>query len=337
MAQAAPQQKNASFQYGGQAVIEGVMMRGPETLAVAVRRRDGSILVERQPVPAWPRCHPLLQWPLVRGTVVLLESVVVGIRMLTYSASVAAEEEGEELSRGEIVLSLFLGLSLGIFFFVVLPALFGQWSVGYLGSLGQNILEGVLRLGLFLGYLWIVSRLAEIRRLFAYHGAEHKVIHAWEAEAALEAEAAARFSRLHPRCGTSFLLLVFVLAVLLYSLFDTSGLAARIATRVGLLPVLAGISYELLKWSGRHTASAPVRCLIAPGLWLQRLTTREPDKGQLEVAVAALTAVLVATIPAEERPDLEGLAPVRQPSSGGAGSGPPGGPGGVPAGGTAQR
>ncbi|MBC7335479.1 MAG: DUF1385 domain-containing protein [Clostridia bacterium] len=125
--------------------------------------------------------------------------------------------------------------------------------------------------------------------------------------------------------------------MLLYSLFDTSGLAARIATRVGLLPVLAGISYELLKWSGRHTASAPVRCLIAPGLWLQRLTTREPDKGQLEVAVAALTAVLVATIPAEERPDLEGLAPVRQPSRGGAGSGPPGGPGGVPAGGTAQR
>jgi uncharacterized protein YqhQ len=296
----------ASFQYGGQAVIEGVMMRGPESLAVAVRRQDGSILVERQPVPAWVRRYPCLKWPLVRGIVALLESLVVGVQVLTYSAGVAAEGEGEELSRGEIALALLLATGLAVFFFVVLPAIFGHWSAGRLGPLGQNMVEGLLRLGLFLGYLLAISRLSDIRRLFAYHGAEHKVIHAWEAGAGLQPETAGKFSRLHPRCGTSFFLLVFLLAVLLYSLVNTPGLAFRIMARLGLLPVLAGVSYELLKWSGRHAGSPPVRLLIAPGLWLQRITTREPDAGQLEVAAAALTAVLAAPVSGCSAPQVPG-------------------------------
>jgi len=291
----------APFQYGGQAVIEGVMMRGPENLAVAIRRPDGSILVEKRPVPAWTRRYRFLGWPFIRGLVALLESLVLGIQLLTYSANVAVEEEGEELGSGEIVLAIILAVAIATAFFVVVPALLGQWSAVRFGPIGQNLLEGGLRFGFFLVYLLAISRLKDIHRLFAYHGAEHKVIHAWEAGAALQAEAASRYSRLHPRCGTSFILLVFILAVLLYSLVSTPSFIARVVTRLALLPVLAGVGYELLKWSGRHAKSRPVQALIAPGLWLQRLTTREPDAAQLQVAIAALQAVLAEPQPKPSR------------------------------------
>lgn len=279
------------------------MMRGPDALAVAIRRQDGSIFVEKKPVPAWTRRYRFLRWPLIRGTVALLESLVVGIQMLTYSANVAVEEEGEELGSREIALALVLAVGIAAFFFVVVPALLGHWSAARYGPVGQNLLEGGLRFGLFLAYLLAISRLNDIRRIFAYHGAEHKVIHAWEAGAALKAEIAGRFSRLHPRCGTSFILLVFILAVLLYSLVNTQSFAARLAARLALLPLLAGVGYEVLKWSGRHAASRPVKVLIAPGLWLQKLTTREPDVGQLQVAIAALEAVLAEPAAGESRPE----------------------------------
>jgi uncharacterized protein YqhQ len=268
------------------------MMRGPQSFAVAVRRADGSILVDRQPLPAWAVRRGPGGWPLVRGVLALVEALVLGIRVLTFSAGVAAEEEGEELGRGEMALALLLAVGLAVGLFVVLPALAGHWSAARLGPWGQNLLEGSLRLAVFLGYLAGIARLQEVRTLFAYHGAEHKVIHCWEAGAGLDPGAARAFSRLHPRCGTSFVLLVMLLAVLLYSLVPVSSLGTRIAVRVGLLPLLAGLSYEVLKWSARVQDRWPAKILIAPGLGLQKMTTREPDRDQLEVAAAALKAVL---------------------------------------------
>ncbi|MGB9919981.1 MAG: DUF1385 domain-containing protein [Moorellales bacterium] len=281
-----------AFAYGGQAVIEGVMMRGPRSFAVAVRRGDGSILVDRQLLPAWAARRGPGGWPLVRGVLALVEALVLGIRVLSFSAGVAAEGEGEELGRGEMALALLLAVGLAVGLFVVLPALAGHWSAVRLGPWGQNLLEGGLRLAVFLGYLAAIARLQEVRTLFAYHGAEHKVIHCWEAGAGLDPVAAQAFPRLHPRCGTSFVLLVMLVAVLLYSLIPVSGLAVRMAVRVGLLPLVAGLSYEVLRWSARLQDRWPVRMLIAPGLGLQKMTTREPDRDQLEVAAAALEAVL---------------------------------------------
>jgi uncharacterized protein YqhQ len=224
--------------------------------------------------------------------VALLESVVIGIKALFYSASVAAEEEGEELGTKELVLALVLAAGLAGLFFVVVPSLLGHFSAGRFGPLGQNLLESAVRLGLLVGYIGAISVMDDVRRLFAYHGAEHKVIHTWEAGAALEAESAKAFSRLHPRCGTSFVLVVLVLAVFFYSLVDAESLAERLLIRASLLPLLAGVGYEVLKWSSRRAFRAPLRFLIVPGLALQRLTTREPDERQLEVAIAALEAVL---------------------------------------------
>ncbi|MCR4419523.1 MAG: DUF1385 domain-containing protein [Clostridia bacterium] len=281
-----------TFAYGGQAVIEGVMMRGPDAFAVAVRRADGSIAVNRQPLPSWAVRRGPAGWPLVRGVLALLESLVLGVQVLTYSAEVAADEEGETLGREEIALALLLAVGLAVGLFVVIPAFLGHWSATRMGPWGQNLLEGVLRLVIFLGYLGGISRLAEVRTLFAYHGAEHKVIHAWESGAGLDPAAAGSFPRLHPRCGTSFVLLVMLLAVLLYSVVPVSGLGSRIAVRVGLMPALAGISYEVLRWSARAKNRWPVRLLIAPGLGLQKMTTREPDRDQLQVAAVALEAVL---------------------------------------------
>ncbi|MGI9953120.1 DUF1385 domain-containing protein [Moorellaceae bacterium AZ2] len=277
-------------QYGGQAVIEGVMMRGPRRLAVAVRRPAGDILVESQPFTSWAVRHPLLRWPFFRGVVALVESLVLGVRYLSLSANLALEEEEEELTTRDLILTVALAVVGAVALFVLLPAAVAMFSHRFLPLYGQNILEGVLRLALFLTYVLAISRVKEIQRVFQYHGAEHKVINALEAGEELTVERVRPYSTLHPRCGTSFLLLVLVLTIIFFSLLGKGDLLWRLASRLVLLPVIAGVAYEIMKFSSRHMDLLLVRAVVAPGLWLQKLTTREPDDGMLEVALKALSA-----------------------------------------------
>jgi uncharacterized protein YqhQ len=280
------------FQYGGQAVIEGVMMRGPDSRAVAVRRPDQTIVVDEKPVGSITRRAPFLKWPLLRGVVALVEALVLGIEALTYSANQATGEE-EELTAKEIVVTVGLALGLAVLLFAVLPT-FAAHLLNKIapGSLIQNLIEGVFRIAIFLAYVMAIGRLEDIRRVFQYHGAEHKVINAYEAGEELAVERVQRYSTLHPRCGTSFLLIVMVISILLFSLLGKQVLWWRILSRVLLLPAVAGISYELVKLSGKYATVPWCRILITPGLWLQKLTTSPPDDGQVEVAISALGAVL---------------------------------------------
>ncbi|MEA4885033.1 MAG: DUF1385 domain-containing protein [Clostridia bacterium] len=279
------------FQYGGQAVIEGVMMRGRDCAATAVRKQDGTISLDMRDLDSSHR-PAILKLAFVRGTVMLIESLILGMQTLMWSANESSGED-EQLSGGEIALTLVVALGLFILLFIVLPNVLVTMIQKRLNSVVLvNLIEGVLRVGIFLVYITVISSIKDIQRVFAYHGAEHKTIAAWEAGEALTVENARRHTTLHPRCGTSFLLIVMVVSILVYTLLGKQTLLMRIVSRIALLPVLAGISYELLKFSGRPNAPAVVRWMTAPGLALQRLTTREPEDSMLEVAIASLTAVI---------------------------------------------
>lgn len=282
---------SSPFQYGGQAVIEGVMMRGPDTRAVAVRRPDQTIVVDEKMVGSLTRRFPVLKAPLVRGVVVLIEALVLGIEALTFSASQATGEE-EELTPWEIIITVGIALAMAVLLFAFLPVAAAHLlnSVAP-GAFIQNLIEGLFRIAIFLAYVVAIGRMADIRRVFQYHGAEHKVINAFEAGDRLEVERVQRYSTLHPRCGTSFLLIVLVISILIFSFLGEQVLWWRILSRVLLLPVVAGISYELVKISGKYYSRPLCRVLIAPGMWLQKLTTGPPDDGQVEVALAAFGAV----------------------------------------------
>ncbi|NQS76598.1 MAG: DUF1385 domain-containing protein [Peptococcaceae bacterium] len=283
---------STQFQYGGQAVIEGVMMRGPDSRAIAVRKPDQSILVDEKEVGSVTRKVPFLKWPFVRGTIVLIESLAMGIEALSFSASQATDEEEEQLTIKEIVITIILSMGLAIFLFAVLPTALAHMMITIApGTLIQNIIEGVFRIAVLLIYIVAIGRLEDIKRVFQYHGAEHKVINAYEAKEPLVVEKIQRYSTLHPRCGTSFLLIVIVISILVFSLLGKQVLWWRILSRVLLLPVVAGISYELVKLSGKYATVPLCRILITPGLWLQKLTTNPPDDGQVEVALAAFKAV----------------------------------------------
>lgn len=269
-------------------------MRGPDTRAIAVRRPDQTIVIDEKKVGSLTKRVPVLKWPLVRGVVVLIESLVLGIEALTYSANQAmGEEEEEKLTTKEIVITIILSLGLAVFLFAILPTAAAHLLTKIApGSLVQNLIEGFFRIAVFLVYVVAIGRLGDIKRVFQYHGAEHKVINAYEAGDQLTVERVQRYATLHPRCGTSFLLIVIVMSILLFSLLGQQVLWWRILSRVILLPVLAGISYELVKLSGKYTSAPLCRVLIAPGMWLQKLTTNPPDDGQVEVAIAAFGAVL---------------------------------------------
>jgi len=280
------------YQYGGQAVIEGVMMRGPDTRAVAVRLPDQSILVDEKPVGSITRRVPILKWPFLRGVVVLIESLALGMEALTFSANQATGEE-DAFSTKELVLTLGLALGLAVLLFAVLPTAGAHLLLRFVpGSLAQNLIEGAFRVAVFIAYIVIIARLEDIKRVFEYHGAEHKVINAYEAGEEITVSNVQRYSTLHPRCGTSFLLIVMVVSVLIFSLLGEQALWWRILSRILLLPLVAGISYELVKLSGKHYSKMICRILVAPGLWLQKLTTRPPDDGQVEVAIRAFQPVL---------------------------------------------
>lgn len=274
--------------FGGQAVMEGVMIRGPAGMAVAVRSPEGRLVFDAHVQPAAGR-RGLARLPVVRGCAALLDGLVLGTRALLFSAEVAAGREVAAEGGGEgLAWSLCLSLLFAVGLFIVLPSVLAGLLRPHLHSAFLAALaEGVIRLGLLCGYLALLSRLREVRRMLEFHGAEHKAIAALEAGLPLEARAAAGCSRFHPRCGTSFLLFVVLLAGLCYSLLGWQDLAVRLALRLALLPALAGIGFELLRaTAGRRRTLAAL--VAAPGLWLQRFTTREPNTEQLEVALAAL-------------------------------------------------
>lgn len=275
---------------GGQAVIEGVMMRGPKYIATAVREPGGTIAIDKSALSSVADKYPLLKKPMIRGVVALVESLVYGLKSLSYSAQVAGEE-GEELSDKEIAMTMVFALVLGISLFVILPTYAAKAiHTSISDPILLNLLEGMLRLVIFFAYIFGISRMRDIQRVFEYHGAEHKTIFAYEAGVELTAENIRPYSRLHPRCGTNFLLIVMIVSIVLFAFLGWPNLLERIVSRVILLPVVAGIAYEIIRFAGR-SEKRWVAIAITPGLWLQNLTTREPSDDQIEVAVAALTAV----------------------------------------------
>ena len=278
------------FNYGGQAVIEGVMMRGSRMLAVALRHPEGHIMVETEPLNEALYRGPISRIPFLRGLVTLWDALGLGMKALMMSADVAM---GEEVSLSGPVGwgTALVGVGMGVGLFMVLPS----FLVGLLAiplEWLSSLLEGIVRLLMIVGYMWAVGFMPDIRRVFAYHGAEHKTIHAYEAGAELTVDGVRPFSTAHTRCGTAFLLIVVVLTVLIFAPFNTPSLLWRVLSRITLLPVIAGIAYETLRLTARLADRPWMRVIIAPNLALQRLTTREPDDEMLEVAIAALKAVL---------------------------------------------
>jgi uncharacterized protein YqhQ len=311
---------------GGQAVLEGVMMRGVSTWAVAVRKplpeqiaggrelevgeaAQGEIGVQSFPLVSWAKRHRALRWPVIRGVVALAESLSIGFKALNISANAQLPEDEEEISGAMWAGAVVGGLALAIGLFFVVPVALTSLVKDQLGSaLLFWLVEGVLRTAIFLGYLWLLSRMRDLRRVFEYHGAEHKVISCFEAGEPLEPERAQRFSRLHPRCGTSFLLIVMIVAIFVFAPIGLPAWYLLVATRVLGVPLIAGLSFEVIKWAGRNRAKGWVQTIMWPGMQLQRLTTREPDLGQLAVACAALEAVLAVEDPrAATAEDMVGM------------------------------
>jgi len=292
---------------GGQAVIEGVMMRGESVWAVAVRTPDGEIDLSVHDVPGWSEHYRHI--PLVRGVTALVESMALGLRALTQAASKAAGEE-EQLTKGQMTATMAVGIALFTAVFIVLPALMAKGAGRFVGgSVAFNVVEGILRLGLFLGYIIAIGRIADVRRLFEYHGAEHKAIAAYENGVEVTPERAQRFGTEHVRCGTNFLLTVMVTSIAIYSAFGRPSLLLLIGSRALLIPMVAGVAYEIIRLGARNFDKPVVRFLMRPGLALQKLTTREPSLDQIEVAIVALRAVLTADQRAEVDTRLTRLAP----------------------------
>jgi uncharacterized protein YqhQ len=292
---------------GGQAVLEGVMMRGPSNWALAVRKPDGEIAEVNRPIQSVMARHWFFRLPIVRGVIALGESLAIGFRALAISANYAAQEEGEdgevstELSRGSLIFAFAIAIGFALMLFKVTPALITSWlpidTTGWF-----VVVEGLIRVTIFVLYLLVISLLPDLRRVFQYHAAEHKVINAYEAGEELVPERVQRFSLIHPRCGTAFLLWVMVIAIFVFAFFGRPVWYWLIASRILLLPLIAGLAYELIRFAGRHTGNRVLMALLAPGLWLQRLTTRQPSLDQLEVSIRALKEVL----------QLEGRAPTEK-------------------------
>src|ERR671937_921353 len=286
---------------GGQAVLEGVMMRGPSNWAVAVRKPDGDIVHVNQPISSPMARHRIFRLPVIRGVIALGESLAIGFRALAISANYAAQEETEpgvdpkevstELTRTQLIFAFAVAIGFAVMLFKVTPALITDW-IGIKRTGWFVLVEGLIRVTIFVIYLTVISLLPDLRRVFQYHAAEHKAINALEAGDELEPESVQRHSLIHPRCGTAFLLWVMVIAIFVFAFFGRPAWYWLIATRILLLPVIAGLAYELIRFAGKHSRNPVLMTLLAPGLWLQRLTTREPTLDQLEVSIRALQQVL---------------------------------------------
>lgn len=291
--------------YGGQAVMEGVLMRGKKAYAMAVRDPTGEIQMIEKPISTITQRYPILKWPLIRGSVALVSSMVLGYSALAQSAEIAMSEKieptsrfekfltdkfGEKLNKFVMGVAMVLALILGVGLFMLLPTFLASFvpvSVTFIGAI-----EGIVRMAIFIGYVFVISRMKDIQRVFQYHGAEHKAINCHEQNLPLTLENVAVCNRLHKRCGTSFMLVVMVVMMVLFMIIRIDDIWLRFASRILLLPVTAGISYEIsVKWAGRRD-NWLVRAIIAPGMLIQRLTTKEPDESQIEVAVVALEKAL---------------------------------------------
>jgi len=292
---------------GGQAVLEGVMMRSPAHWALAVRKPNGEIAEHTTSITSPMARHRVFRLPVIRGVVALGESLAIGFRALAISANYAAQDpeaEGKEeveteLSRGAIFFAFAIAIGFAIALFKVTPALITKWLPIETDGLFV-IVEGLIRVSIFILYILVISLLPDLRRVFQYHGAEHKAINALEAGEELTPENVQRFSLIHPRCGTAFLLWVMVIAIFVFAFIGQPSWPWLIASRILLLPVIAGLAYEVIRFAGKHTDNRFLMTLLAPGLWLQRLTTREPSLDQLEVSIRALREVL--RLEGQERP-----------------------------------
>lgn len=269
------------------------MMRGRKSAAVAVRRRDGEIVVRNEPVARWATGR-IREIPLLRGPIVLLETLILGMRSLSYSASVAVEEEDQKLHPAILWSTMAFGFILAVGLFVALPLLIIHFLDPYISATVSNISDGVIRLVVFIGYLNLVSLMPDIRRVFAYHGAEHATINAYEAGEELEVDKVRGYGTAHARCGTGFILMVLVIAVIAHAFLGRPPMWVRFLERLAILPIIGAFSYEMMKFSADHIKNRLVHLAIIPGLVLQRMTTRKPDDSQLEVAITALKSVLAA-------------------------------------------
>lgn len=287
---------------GGQAVIEGVMMKGVDSIAIAVRKPDGEIALKKQELKS--NRKTISKIPVLRGVFAFFDSMVLGVQSLMYSAEFFEEEDPKAkdkkpnafdrfLEANFIWISVLLSMSFTVLLFILLPTVlvnvFERWTAN---TIVLNLIEGVVRIGIFVLYVTAISGMKDIKRVFEYHGAEHKTIFCYEHGDELTVENVKKYGRLHPRCGTSFLFIVMIVSILMFSMFEWSSLFYRIFVRLALLPVVAGISYEFIKWAGKSTSK--FACIMSkPGMWLQKITTREPDDSQIEVAIIALKNVLV--------------------------------------------
>lgn len=283
---------------GGQAVIEGVMMRSPQWLATAVRKPSGEIVYKKTKISS--NRGKLAKIPFIRGAVSLFDALVMGIKELTFSANQSEVEEEEQITQKEAVMTTVVSLALGIGLFVVIPSLIGSFVFSN-NKIHSNLLEAVLRLVFFIFYIWVISFSKDVKRVYEYHGAEHKSIYAYENGLELTPENAKKFTTLHPRCGTSFLLIVMLISIIVFSCMDfilpvpkdmMQKIIIKVVLRVIMMPVIAGISYEIQRYSSNHLDRCWVKLVVFPGLSLQRITTKEPDLDQLEVAIVAIKAAL---------------------------------------------
>ena len=293
-------------QVGGQAVIEGVMMRGVGHWSLAVRRPDDTIGLHDFPLVSWMQRYPILKIPVVRGVVALVESLVIGVRALTMSANESLGEEEQQLGKKEIGVTLVIAMAFAVGLFFVAPlfltGLFSRWiGDGYLFW----AIEGCVRVAIFLVYIAIITQIRDLRRVFEYHGAEHMSIHALEHGEELTVANVEQYRTLHLRCGTSFLLIVMVVAIFVFAFVGRPAWYYLLLSRVVLIPMIAGVSYEIIKFAGRHEGSFIVQAIMAPGLALQWMTTKKPDSAQVEVAIAALEKII--ELEPQDRPPVKGV------------------------------
>jgi uncharacterized protein YqhQ len=293
---------------GGQAVIEGVMMKGAEDISIAVRKPDGEIVIKKEKLKS--NRKKISKIPIIRGIFAFVDSMVIGVKSLLYSAEfVDVEDEKEKkkpskldefMEKNVIWISVVVSVLFSVGLFILLPTVLVGLLRDYTGNtLILNGIEGIVRITIFLGYIAAISQMKDIKRVFEYHGAEHKSIFCYEHGEELTVENVRKYGRLHPRCGTSFLFIVMIVSILLFSLFNWSGVFMRLLIRIMLIPIVAGISYEIIKWAGR--SQSKISCAVsAPGMWLQKLTTREPDDKQIEVAVEALKNVIAVNPEADD-------------------------------------
>jgi uncharacterized protein YqhQ len=300
------------FNYGGQALIEGVLMRGRDAIAVAFRHPEGHIVWASESLDKGPHAWRFAKTPFVRGLVVLYETLVVGTRWLIRSANIQASADGIELGRGSVALMLGLTLVLGVGIFFLLPLFIATFTTANVqADWVQHIVEGLVRVGIFLGYLALIARAPDIRRVFEYHGAEHMTIHALEAGDPLTTDAVRKYPTAHPRCGTEFLVVVIALSIFAFSLVGRQSLGIMVISRLLLIPVIAAIGYEILRFGARHRGNPLVKAIMAPGILVQMITTKRPTDDQIEVAIVSMEQALQADgepVPAgSELPERERL------------------------------